>query len=157
MCDTINHASARECKHCGYEFPPPKIKVSHIADATDIIRRGNIPKIIVSNVQNVLFNGHINHSTGANMIKMTIFDGYYMNDVYLTFDPAQKGLYNETQRIMTKLKFATTPPVLANNREAIEFLQAYLVKPTKVKIWLNKPVLGKNKNVKQVLDYSYEV
>ena len=156
VCGTINHAAARVCKLCGEEFPPPKVKVNTVVDITDIIKRSNIPKIVINDVQSVLFNPYVNHSSNSSMIKMTVYDGSYMNDVYLTFDPAQKGAYNETQRIMTKLKFSTKPPVLSSNKEAIEFLKAYLIKPTKIKVWLNKPILGKNKKVKAILDYIYE-
>ena len=154
-CGTINHAAARECKFCGHQFPPPKVKVNHVADSSELIRRANQPKIVTTPVKSVMFNSHTNHASGANMIKMTIYDGNFMNDVYLTFDTVQKGLYAETQRIMSKLKFATKPPVFTNNKGAIEFLRTYLVNPNHIKVWLNKPIMGKAKKVKHVLEYIY--
>jgi DNA repair protein RadD len=155
ICDTINHAASKVCKHCGFEFPPPKIKITMLADSSEIIRRADVPKIINQPVKSVLLNTHKAQS-GADMIKMTIYDGNYFNDVYLTFDPVQKFLYAETQRIMGKLRFSTSPPVLKNNTDAIDFLRAYLINPTAIKLWLNKPVMGKTKKVKQILDYIYE-
>lgn len=155
MCDTINHAAAKCCKMCGHEFPAPVIKIKFVADASDIIKRANVPKIVTSEVKTLLLNPHKAQS-GADMIKLTIYDGNFFNDIYLTFDPVQKFMYSETQRIMAKLRFSTKPPVLSNNKEALDFLRTYTIIPTAIKVWLNKPVMGKTKKAKQILDYIYE-
>jgi DNA repair protein RadD len=120
MCDTINHAASKVCKHCGFEFPPPKIKITMLADSSEIIRRADIPKIINQPVKSVLLNTHKAQS-GADMIKMTIYDGNYFNDIYLSFDPVQKFLYAETQRSWVNCAFQQHPLCSKTTRMPLTF------------------------------------
>jgi DNA repair protein RadD len=43
-CQTINHASARVCFECGYEFPPPEINVAALAAQNAILSTQNKPE-----------------------------------------------------------------------------------------------------------------
>jgi DNA repair protein RadD len=155
-CGVINHASVRICKHCGVVFPEPKVKITHKLEAIDIIRRKDVPLIKEEDVKVVIFNNYVTLD-GLKKVKMTVVINVstYV-DMYLTFDPSLTSQYKNTMDLLGKLKFATQVPNIVTNEDGFEFLSNYLIKPSKVKIWLNKPVPGKTSRRKQILSYVYE-
>ncbi len=39
-CQTINHAAVRHCESCGFEFPPPEVKIDSTATTQEILSSG---------------------------------------------------------------------------------------------------------------------
>lgn len=156
-CETVNHASAKFCKFCGHEFPPPKVKISPKLEAVDIIRRQDVPIIVDERVQNILVNKFTNRD-GVNFVKISFLTSAVgFIDLYLSFDTAHAGRYAESMRMMEKLQFSTAVPRLTNTEDAREFISAYIQKPSAIKVWTNKPVPGKKKRYKQILGFAYGV
>lgn len=154
-CNTINYAGRKTCVECGEEFPPPEIKFSSTIAKAEIIKRADIPKIETFNVSGVSVNRHVSLK-GNNTCKLTFATDNGLYDMHLMFDKRQRSSYMNAIRRLERLRFLEELPDLNSTHEAIEFLQNFLVKPDKVKIWLNKPTAGDSKKRhKEILDFIY--
>jgi DNA repair protein RadD len=157
QCKTINHAAAKECKLCGFVFPPPAVKFSPVIVSTEIIRRKDIPIVIEQAVKDVLVNTFDMSKDRITRLKLTfrMSDDKFI-DQYITFEPAMKAAYSDAMKITNQLKFSTTPPVLSNITDAYEFYRHYLIPPDRITVWHNAPLPNKSgKRIKKVLSYKY--
>lgn len=154
-CETINHASVRFCKTCGFEFPPPQVKIETRAFTTELIKRGDVPKIYNSEVDSVVWSKY-NSRKGNEVLKLTFICGRYFHDMFFTFDKANKTGYNASVVKWRKMGYTIVP---SNVDDAITILEEGFNKPDALKIWGNKPVEGSggSKRRKEILDIVYNV
>lgn len=155
QCGTINHAAAKECKTCGFLFPPPKPKIENKPVQADIIRRQDVPRFKDQKVDAVIVNKHKSFK-GNLTVKLTFQCGSYFYDTYYMFDKSNKGSYIKCLKRIKQLKFDTDDIEIHDNDQAYELLKNNLIKPDKIKVWMNKPVQGKTKKQREIVDYIYE-
>jgi DNA repair protein RadD len=73
QCGTYNHASAKVCFVCGFEFPV-KENLSRYASNEELLR-SDLPQIESFPVQRVILTPHVGKSSGAASIKVSYFCG----------------------------------------------------------------------------------
>lgn len=153
-CETINHASARTCKFCGHEFPPPEIKIAEKAYSVELIKRTELPKIYEQPVDKVIWNIH-NSRANNQVLKMTFICGKNFYDVFFTFDKNSTKGYGASVSKWRKLGYSIVPD---NVQDAITLLNEGFTCPDRVKVWANKPVegFGGAKKRKEIMDFIYE-
>lgn len=154
-CLTINHAAARVCKECGMEFPPPEVKFSSNVSDVEVIRRKDIPKFSEFDVQAISINPHVSMK-GNNTCKISFVTGGGIFDTYFIFDKSNKTAYNGSIRRLEKFKFSEERKNFQTTEEGLTFLREYLIKPDKIKVWMNKPIPNKTKREKEIMEYIYE-
>jgi DNA repair protein RadD len=131
MCGTYNHASARVCVGCGYEFPvQTKLKQ---AASTEVLIKGDLPIVEVFKVDHITYQQHIKEGA-APMMRVSYYCGIRCFNEYICFEhpgyPGRKAqLWWREHR-----KNGSDPPKTTS--EALS-LTDDLQTPTHIRVWVN--------------------
>ncbi len=149
-CGTYNHASARTCMVCGYEFPVTE-KLNRNADTSELIR-SDLPQIENFPVQRVILTPHTSRKTQRNSIQVS----YYCTGAiprtfyeYISVE-SQSRFFRHKSRDWFRQRYtgyangqhAFNPawdedcPIA--NKTVIE-LSNSLRHPSQIRVWLNRP------------------
>lgn len=150
-CGAINHASVRTCKYCGAEFIDPQIKIKSVSQTEALIRRSDLPMFNEFPVSAVAYARHFS-AKGNEVLKVSFICGPSVFDKYLTIDKSSKAYY-PSMSFLNKLGITEKP---STNDEALALLEEKMRKPDKIKVWMNKPVAGKDKKYKEIMEVIYE-
>lgn len=125
-CETINHASVRRCMSCGYEFPPPEIKITAKA-ATDALLSTQIkPQWL--DVTKVAYGIHTKPGK-PDSLKVTYWCGLTPHHEWICFD--HTGF--PRQKAETWWRKRTQAPIPGNTAEAYHGVDA-LYEPVAIQV-----------------------
>lgn len=150
-CGAINHAAVRYCKVCENEFVDPEVKINNAVSTNELIKRKDVPKFEYYDVSRMAVTNHKSRA-GNNVLKLTFICGDKYFDKYLDFTKTSRGLH-PSLAFWNKFNFDKKP---LDNEEAKGILEAYGNKPSKIRVWLNKPVRGKSKKVKDIMEVVFD-
>jgi DNA repair protein RadD len=131
MCGTYNHASARKCDGCGYEFPI-QTKLKQGASTTELIK-GEMPILEVFKVDHITYSSHTRLGSKP-ALRVTYYCGLRHFKQFVCFEhdnqyTAKKALLWWTER--------TELPLPATTDQALG-LGSKLKPPTHLRVWTNK-------------------
>lgn len=130
MCDTYNHASARKCIRCGFEFPiANKLKLTA---STEALIKGDLPIVEVVPISNITYQLYEKHDR-PDSVKVTYWCGPTSFSEYVCL--AHEGYAAVKARRWWRERTATEVPPKA--RDALERISE-LKTPTHLKVWINK-------------------
>lgn len=143
QCSTYNHASARFCICCGYEFPR-QTKLKQGA-STDEIIKGDLPVVERFKVDHVTYAKHTKVG-GLPSLKVTYYCGYKMFTDYVCVEHEQGGF---AQRKAAKWWRARTSVGVPNSVDNALALTGHLAVATNLSVWVNK-------QYPEILDYCFD-
>ncbi len=92
-CQTINHASVRRCVSCDHEFPPPEVKIAHVAASDALLSTQILPEWI--EVEDVHYARHEKIGKPASM-RVTYSNGFFAYSEWICFEhtgfPREKAI-----------------------------------------------------------------
>lgn len=150
-CGAINHAAVRFCKVCENEFVEPEVKINKIVSTNELIKRKDVPKFEYYDVNKLTVTNHKSRA-GNDVLKLTFICGNKFFDKYLDFSRSSKGLHPSLS-FWNKFNFNRKP---LDNKDAKSILESASSQPTKIRVWLNKPVRGKTKKVKDIMELKFD-
>jgi DNA repair protein RadD len=135
-CGVYNHASARTCVVCGYEFPI-ETKIFATADASELLRIEQ-PIVEYFPVTKVIYNLHEKKDkegikTSPPTIKVSYFCGFQMFNEWICLE--HKGLAGHKARSWWRQRHTSEPP--NTTREALYYVSSLRV-PSRIRVWTNK-------------------
>jgi len=129
-CGTYNHASARICAGCGYEFPI-STKLKQGASSEELIT-GEMPQVDVFKVDHITFSLHTKLGAPPSM-RVTYYCGLQHFNEFVCFE--HSGYAGRKARIWWRERSESLPPLSTN--AGIE-LSGMLKAPTHLRVWVNK-------------------
>lgn len=150
-CDTINHASAKVCKNCGFEFPPPKVKFRETVFTDELIKREDKPKIIDKLVDKFFVYEHIGKEN--KVVKISFMCGANVYDMFINPESKTPSVLASSHAKWNQLGIGPMPNTVA---ECIHNIKYKMDHPTAIRIWTNKPVYGTGRKVKEVMNVIFK-
>lgn len=130
MCDTYNHASARKCIKCGYEFPQA-VKLKQAASTESLIK-GDLPIVEVVPIDNITYQLYEKHDRPES-VKVSYWCGPTSFSEYVCLQ--HEGYAAVKARRWWRERAHTEAPSTA--RDALERISECKV-PTHLRVWVNK-------------------
>lgn len=143
QCSTYNHASARFCICCGYEFPR-QTKLKQGA-STDEIIKGDLPVVERFKVDHVTYSKHVK-AGGLPSLKVTYYCGYKMFTDYVCVEHDQGGFAQRKAAKWWRARTGVGVPDSVDNALAIT---NHLAVATSLSVWTNK-------QYPEILDYCFD-
>ena len=125
-CQTINHAAAKHCASCGFEFPPPASKIAAMA-ATDALLSTQIKPEWIP-VKDVTYAMHAKPGKPSSM-RVTYVCGLTIHSEWICFD----HIGYPRQKAESWWKRRSDAPIPANSEAAINAAST-LRKPTEIQV-----------------------
>ncbi len=130
-CKTINHATARFCICCGYEFKF-EVKIKQSA-STDQIIKADLPVVKEYKVDHITYSVH--YKDGAPpMLKVSYYCGYTMFTDYVCVEHSGYARRKAEKWWKERFNNIEPPPTV----EAAAFLCNNLTPATSLRVWVNK-------------------
>ncbi len=145
ICNTYNHASARICINCGFEFPR-EVKITAFASQQELIAKKELPVLEIFEVNRVVYKKH--QKMGApDSIKASYYCGLRLFNQWICIEhPGYAGKKARdfwNQALINKdFEFPET------TLEALKRINE-LKSPTHVRVWVNK-------KYPEILSYDYQ-
>lgn len=144
-CETYNHASAKVCINCGFEFPPPRSKLTSLASTEEVIKGDiDLPEVEVFKIDHITYTEHRKEGKPAAM-KV----GYHCNLRFFAdyVCPQHEGYASRKARVWWRERSADPVP-----ETAAQMLQqaTELKTPTHLRVWTNK------KPYPEIMAYCYD-
>lgn len=134
-CGTYNHANARVCVYCGFEFPI-HTKLERSAATTDLLR-SDAPQLEWFRVDRVLYTKHFkkNDPTNPPSMKVTYVCGIRAFHEFIGLEhPNQFVNHKAKQWWRQRMKSDVAPPNVSEALHWAKNLQA----PKQIQVWCNK-------------------
>lgn len=141
ICDTYNHASARKCIKCGYEFPMA-VKLTQGASTGELIK-GDLPIVEVAAIDNITYQTYSKEGR-PDSVKVSYWCGPTAFKDYVCF--AHEGYAQVKAKRWWRERASTEPP--ADAAAALARMPECKV-PTHVRVWVNK-------KYPEILAYCYD-
>jgi DNA repair protein RadD len=132
-CQTICHASVRECPSCGFQFPPPKVKIDAIASANAILSTQVVAEWV--EVSNVSYHRH-EKPGGVPSMRVDYWCGLVKHSEWVCFEHLPTS-YPRQKACSWWHKRAPSEPVPADVAEALAMAQIGIRTPVAIQV---KPV-----------------
>lgn len=143
MCSTYNHASARTCTNCGYEFPPPKTKITMSASSEELIK-GDLPVTEVFKVDHITYMEH-NKLGKPPAMKVSYYCGLKLFNEFVCIE--HEGFASRKARQWWRERnTSAVPTTTAQVLEQVESAKT----PTHLRVWINK------KPYPEIMGYCYD-
>lgn len=139
QCGTYNHAAARKCICCGFEFPF-ETKLFETA-GTEALLAGDAPLIEWLDVGRVIYNRHEKKDKAGNllsppMIRASYFAGFNRYEKFIGLEhPPGRFLHDSREWWRMHHNFGEEPPI--TTWQALEKTNE-LRWPKRIRVWLNK-------------------
>lgn len=141
-CSTYNHATAKLCIVCGYEFPTSE-NLDRTASELELIR-SDLPQIEYYPVNRVVLVPHTAKSSGQGSIKVAYYCGLRTFFEYISVE-TKIPFYKKKSRDWFRQRYHYSTPNLTwesdvpeTNNEVLK-LANELRPPVRIKVWVNKP------------------
>jgi DNA repair protein RadD len=128
-CQTINHAAAKHCASCNFEFPAPASKIAAMA-ATDALLSTQIQAEWIP-VKNVIYSLHSKPGKPSSM-RVSYMCGLVIHSEWICFD----HIGYPRQKAESWWKRRSEAPIPANSEAAMATIEAYGMprKPTEIQV-----------------------
>lgn len=130
-CNNWVHASAKECMHCGYEFPPSLLLINDIASRKELITK-NTPEIVRYKVEHVSYSCHTKLSNKSRSLKVTYFTENSSFSEYVSLENSN------VRRRSNIWWYARTSEKIPSTVHAALKITNRLKVPTSILVWVNK-------------------
>lgn len=130
-CNTYNHAAARLCISCGYEFPL-ETKLRNEA-STDELIKADMPIVEQFKINHITYSKHEKRDAPP-MVKVAYYCGYRAFYEYICFEHTN---YAGRKARMWWRQRSEIDPFPSSTAEALEIIDRVKV-PTAIKVWVNK-------------------
>lgn len=132
-CETICHASVRECPTCGFQFPPPQIKIDARASSNAILSTQIVPEWV--EVSSVSYHRHEKRD-GVPTMRVDYWCGLVKHSEWVCFEHSPTS-YPRQKACAWWNKRAAGRPVPITVADAIREAQAVAISPIAIQV---KPV-----------------
>lgn len=135
QCATFNHASARHCIYCGFEFPRYGPKVNDNASTEELIKI-DAPVTHVFPIDSVTYSAH-NKPGKPPSLRVTYYAGIRMFNEFLGFEHPDAFSQRRARRWWQERTPAGINGAPGTTLEALE-RTGELMAPTHLRVWVNK-------------------
>lgn len=105
-CLCLNSIQAKECSHCGYVFPLPKVKITTKPDKAVLVARKKTSTLVVDSV---LYGRHIKRTTGAVSLRISYFCGPQVFREWIFPEANKRWLWDKSRRWWSRRANGSVP------------------------------------------------